>query len=193
MEACNRHEKKCDELIRHTFVGGEYKASKSIFEKVLEKIDHDIGKIDPEGHFKAIGELSHFYPYYCAYDFEAMVKPLNSDDNENKLKITCEHVPVSVSIFSNVPGFDIEPIFLCNDNPELLINDFTNQLHIIAQKARELNEFEYYNFSELINILISDAEAELAEVQEEIQELKTKSSKKELFKMGKTNGKSIIF
>ena len=170
MEACNRHEKKCDELIRHTFVGGEYKASKSIFEKVLEKIDHNIGKIDPEGHFKAIGELSHFYPYYCAYDFEAMVKPLNSDDNENKLKITCEHVPVSVSIFSNVPGFDIEPIFLCNDNPDLLINDFTNQLHIIAQKAEELNEFEYYNFSELINILISDAEAELAEVEEEIQE-----------------------
>ena len=78
---------------------------------------------------------------------------------------------MSVSIFSNVPGYDIEPIFLCNDNPELLINDFTKQLYIISQKAKELNEFEYYNFSELINILISDAEAELAEVQEEIQEL----------------------
>ena len=91
------------------------------------------------------------------------------NDNDNKLKITCEHVPVSVSIFSIVPGYDIEPIFLCNENPELLINDFTKQLHIIAEKAEGLNYNEYYNFSELINILISNAEDEIAEIQEEIQ------------------------
>ena len=54
MEACYRHEKKCDELIKHIFVGGEYKASKSIFEKVLKKYDHEIGEIDPEKHLKLL-------------------------------------------------------------------------------------------------------------------------------------------
>ena len=38
MEACNRHEKRCDELIRHTFIGGKYEASKSIFEKIKDKV-----------------------------------------------------------------------------------------------------------------------------------------------------------
>ncbi len=38
MEACNRHEKRRDELIRLTFVGGQYEESKSIFEKITNKV-----------------------------------------------------------------------------------------------------------------------------------------------------------
>ena len=34
MEACNRHEKKCDELVKHTFPGGKCDKSKSIFDKI---------------------------------------------------------------------------------------------------------------------------------------------------------------
>jgi hypothetical protein len=34
MEACNRHEKKCDELVKHTFPGGKYNKSKPIFDKM---------------------------------------------------------------------------------------------------------------------------------------------------------------
>ncbi len=30
MEACNRHEKTCGELVKHTFPGGKYNKSKSI-------------------------------------------------------------------------------------------------------------------------------------------------------------------
>ena len=66
---------------------------------------------------------------------------------------------------------------------------------LFHKKAKELNEFEYYNFSKLINILISDAEAELAEVQEEIQELKQKKqtlSKKFASLNGSSNKSHII-
>ena len=34
MEACNRHENKCNILVKHTFPGGQYKASDSIFKKI---------------------------------------------------------------------------------------------------------------------------------------------------------------
>ena len=34
MKACNRHENKCDELVKHTFPGGRYDKSKSIFDKI---------------------------------------------------------------------------------------------------------------------------------------------------------------
>jgi hypothetical protein len=34
MKACNRHEQNCDELVKHTFPGGNYDKSKSIFDKI---------------------------------------------------------------------------------------------------------------------------------------------------------------
>jgi len=36
MEACNRHEKTCDELIKHKFPGGKYNKSQSIFDRIEE-------------------------------------------------------------------------------------------------------------------------------------------------------------
>ena len=34
LEACNRHENKRDELVRHTFPGGQYKGTDSIFKPI---------------------------------------------------------------------------------------------------------------------------------------------------------------
>ena len=59
-------------------------------------------------------------------------------DNEQKLKITKKHVPVSVSILSNVPGYDEKPIFHCCNDPEELINNFVKTLYEIAKKAEKI-------------------------------------------------------
>ena len=56
-----------------------------------------------------------------------------------------EHVPVSVSILSNVPGYDQKPIFICCNNPEELIDNFVKTLYDIAQKAKN-NLLEKYNY-----------------------------------------------
>jgi hypothetical protein len=58
-----------------------------------------------------------YYPYECAFEFEAMLKNIEIKDNEKKLKIISEHVPVSVSIFSN-PKYDNKSIFICDSNPK---------------------------------------------------------------------------
>ncbi len=34
MEACNRHEKTCDVLVKHTFQGGKSNKSQSIFDRI---------------------------------------------------------------------------------------------------------------------------------------------------------------
>ncbi len=80
--------------------------------------------------FKSIVENQDdkYYPYECAFDFEAMLKKTQTNDNGKQLKIVPEHVPVSVSIFSNVQGYDMKPIFSCNDKPEELINSFIKTL-----------------------------------------------------------------
>ena len=44
MEACNRHEKTCSELIKHTFPGGKYNKSQSIFDRFEDLYNNLIKK-----------------------------------------------------------------------------------------------------------------------------------------------------
>jgi hypothetical protein len=37
-----------------------------------------------------------YYPYEFAFDFEAMLRQIKTNDESKKLQITSEHVPVSV-------------------------------------------------------------------------------------------------
>ena len=43
---------------------------------------------------------------------------MNENNNDTKLKITMEHVPVSVSILSNVPGYDKNQFFIAVMTPK---------------------------------------------------------------------------
>ncbi len=53
-----------------------------------------------------------------------MLKNIETKDNEKKIQIVSEHVPVSISIFSNVPEYDNKLIFICDSNPKKLIKNF---------------------------------------------------------------------
>ena len=118
---CNRHETKCNILVQHEFTGGIYEQNQGIFKNI------DI----------ALDDNDKYYPYEICYDFEAMLKPMKENNNDTKLKTTMEHVPVSVSILSNVPGYDQQPIFICCNDPEELIDNFVKTLYDIAQKAKQ--------------------------------------------------------
>ena len=57
------------------------------------------------------------------------------DYNDDKqLKITNEHIPVSVSIYSNIPGYG-KAYFICNEKPEILIDDFVKYIYKLSLKA----------------------------------------------------------
>jgi len=86
--------------------------------------------------------------------FYNKLKDKNNDDT--RLKITMEHVPVSVSILSNVPGYDIKPIFICNDKPEILIDEFVKTLYLISDKAKNILLDKYKNI--INNVKDQDAE-----------------------------------
>ena len=126
---CNRHEIKCNILVQHEFKGGVYQPNQGVFKNIV------------------IDEEDKYYPYEICYDFEAMVRPLKEIKNaeDQKLKITMEHVPVSVSILSNVPGYEQKPIFHCNNNPEELINDFVKTIYDISKKAETILLEKYKN------------------------------------------------
>jgi hypothetical protein len=161
MEACNRHEKTCDELVKHTFPGGKYDKSKSIFDKI-EDIYNDLLKKEKTyimyHNFNPIisNNDDKYYPYECAFDFEAMLKQIKTDDETKKLQITSEHVPVSVSIFSNVPDYDDKPIFLCNNKPHKLIDQFIKTILRISLKAKSINQIKYAGIIEFLDAYVNN-------------------------------------
>ena len=90
-KACNHHENKCDELVKHTFPGGRYDKSKSIFDKIEDVYNALIKKEKTYilyHNFKPIvSDKKKYYKYECAFDFEAMLKKIEITDNEKNYKL----------------------------------------------------------------------------------------------------------
>ena len=152
--------------MKHTSPGGKYDKSKSIFDKI-EDIYNDLLKKEKTyilyRNFKPIvTDKNKYYKYECAFDFEAMLKKIEITDNEKKLQVISEHVPVSVSIFSNVPDYDSKPIFLCNDKPDELINEFIKTFLNLSLKAKSINEIKY-------NIIIVFQDAYVNNIQKDYE------------------------
>jgi hypothetical protein len=158
MKACNRHESKCKkkkQFIKHEFIGGNYKKHQSIFDKIFKLYNkkNKINKHETLNYF-GLTEDDVFYPHEIAFDFEAILKNITTIDNNKKLQLTTDHVPVSVSILSNVDGFNTNPIFLCNESPEDLINDFVKTLKSISNKSVEILTTKYSKINDFLDILI---------------------------------------
>lgn len=84
------------------------------------------------------------------YDFEALLHKVQ-DQRSEKVEWTQEHMPISVSICSNVPGFE-EPHCLVNDNGDELFREMVGYMKDIAEKTellakerwgRELGELKH--------------------------------------------------
>ena len=103
-----RHTKTCFTTVHESFPRGVYHNSCTIFEK-LEQIGIQVPKQD------------RFYPFYACYDFEAYLYHNQLPENGPKLSFEARHVPVSVGIASNVPGFEEGKCFITSGNKKKLI------------------------------------------------------------------------
>ena len=89
----NRHERTCEATVTHVFPGGAYKVPQTIFDLLTDE-----GIEIPE-------ELKYF-PYRVTFDIECYFKR-ETEHPRNTAKLTweAEHIPLSVSVCSNVPGY----------------------------------------------------------------------------------------
>jgi hypothetical protein len=122
---CHRHEKTCGEFCKHEFIGGYCKKTKNIFEDLPEQFQEN-----------------KFFDFYITYDFETILSKIEDKITET-LSFTNKHLPVSFSLFSNIPGYDKEPIFVCHDNVKELIDIFVKTLVDMSAKAYEINIKKY--------------------------------------------------
>ena len=153
--ACQRHEKACSDFCKHDFVGGYCQKTKSVFEDLPKKYRSNT-----------------FFDHFITYDFEAILSKID-DKKTDSLTYTNKHIPVSFSIFSNIEGYDKEPIFECCNDPKELIYSFVKTLVVISDKAYKINSVKYNNVLEYLNTQIDIAKNE--------KELAYANSKKDRF------------
>ena len=122
---CARHEATCDTQTQHSYPDGYYKVGSTIFEKMS-----DVGVDVPQ-------ELR-IYPYYVCFDYESMMSLLTPQDAP-RAGFTAEHVPISFSMCSNIPGLE-KPEFRAHPSPAKLVQTFVDLLEDYSARSYELLE-----------------------------------------------------
>ena len=115
-----RHNSSCDNRNNLKFLGGFYSPTKTIFEK-LELNDFHVEKRD------------RFFEWFIVYDFEALL--LKTNTVSTKTVWTNKHIPVSVSINSNVFGYD-KPFCIVNVDEDQLISDMLSYMIEISDQVK---------------------------------------------------------
>lgn len=71
------------------------------------------------------------------FDFEAILRPEENTPLDRKLQWQAEHVPISVSVCSNVEHFT-EPMCFVNEDPDQLIQLMVTYMEEIAEHCKSL-------------------------------------------------------
>ena len=115
---------------KHHYPSGAYQLSEIIFER-LEDVNINVPQ-----------ELRLFCNL-IVFDFESITVPDNTLRNTELTSWIGKHVPISVSISSNLLS---ETIFICNKDPLQLIRDFVSSLTNIEEKSSLLMKEKLNNF-----------------------------------------------
>ena len=127
----NRHEKTCDGKVQLKYPGSTYHVPKTVFEQLEEE-----GIIVPEE--------ARYFPYHATFDFECYfdqekAQELKKKCSTDKLNCQSSHVPLTVSICSNVPGYQAPKCFVSNGGPNEFISEFIQYLTKIRLKSSSLH------------------------------------------------------
>ena len=125
-----RHERKCEAKVHYKFPGGVYKTPLTIFQ-LLE----DEGFTIPE-------HLKHS-PYRATFDFECMFNRNAGLENTKKLNWDAKHIPLSVSVCSNVPNYSEPKCFVSNGDCTQLVKNMVDYLVDISKESYRLTKQEF--------------------------------------------------
>ena len=145
-KALNKHQKTCEATVRHVFPGGAYKVPQTIFHLLEDKGIH-------------IPEDLKYFPYRATFDFECYFKKEDQHlRNTAKLTWEAEHIPLSVSVCSNVPGYDQPKCFVSSSNTREMLKQFIDYLVEISQESYALFLDHFSDVFEQINQRIANSE-----------------------------------
>ena len=127
-----RHELTCEAGVRHVYNGGVYHPPPSVFER-----------LDDEG--VVVSDSLRFYPYRATFDFECFFTGDNLPANSDKLQWSARHVPLSVSLASNVPGHETPQCYVTDGDSDKLVGSMMSDLSAISDAAFDMLMPSYDN------------------------------------------------
>ena len=136
----HRHERTCTEGIKRVYKGGVYHPPSSIFER-----------LDDEGII--VEDVLRYYPYRATFDFECYFDRNNVPADTNTLQWSARHVPLSVSVASNVPGHENAQCYITNGDSDKLVADMMSHLHAVSDAAFESLKPSYESVLDKLKML----------------------------------------
>ena len=114
----------CIECITHRYPTGPYQLNEIVFEK-MRNLDIEVE--------------NYLFKNLVVFDFESITVHDPFLNHTDSLTFIVKHVPISVSIQSNLIS---EPIFICDINPRSLVTKFLLELLALSKRnSMELRQF----------------------------------------------------
>ena len=135
-----RHELTCEAGVNQIYKGGVYHTTPSIFQRL-----NDEGITVPEA--------LRFYPFRATFDFECYFDRDNVPADTNTLQWSARHVPLSVSVASNVPGHEDAQCYITNGDSDKLVADMMSHLHAVSDAAFESLKPSYESVLDKLKML----------------------------------------
>ena len=118
----HRHELTCEAGVNRIYKGGVYRPPSAVFER-----------LDDEGI--VVSDSLRYYPYRATFDFECYFDGENIPTNTDRVQWVARHVPLSVSIASNVPGYEPAQCSITDGDSDKLVEEMMNNLIAISDAA----------------------------------------------------------
>ena len=122
-----RHLVSCSERVKHIYPKNVYELRETIFDKLDS---FDLQYTDDQRLFANL----------AVFDFESICIPEEKFKNTETTTWIGKHIPISVSISSNVIT---KPIFLCNSNPRDLVESFIDAVEGLAEQSKALMKLKF--------------------------------------------------
>ena len=160
-----RHELTCEGGIRRVYKGGVYRPPASIFER-----------LDDEGVI--VSPVLRYFPYRATFDFECYFSDERLPTNTDHVEWIARHVPLSVSVASNVPGYEPAQCYITDGDSDKLVADMMVHLTAISDTAYDALLPSYVDVLADLDARKHAWEEETKEVEEEDEEEEAENGKK---------------
>ena len=122
-----RHLVRCSERVKHIYPKNLYQLRETLFDKLDS---FGIQYTDDQKLFTTL----------AVFDFESICIPEGKLKNNETITCIGKHVPITVSISSNLIA---KPIFLCNSNPRHLVESFIDAVESLATQSKAQRKLKF--------------------------------------------------
>ena len=134
-----RHYTNCFDRTKYVFPGGFHRNAETIFDKLDSLTVH-------------VAESERYYQKFIVWDMEAILMKTNTPSTD-QMNFLSRHIPVSVSICSNVEGFTNSKCFV-EISPSNLISKMMSYLNEVSSSNLSRLKLQYeYVFNDLDDLM----------------------------------------